>query len=68
MINALPVWHCLSSEAQLRLAKIALANGWDFEIPDCEWHPWLPGVSPVDIDAGVDYDKFIRRAPSRRRN
>ena len=66
MRNALPLWHCLSGEAQDRLIK--LTKGDKLVSPPCEWKPWLDSKLDVhpsrDAEEAIEYyDKFMRKAP-----
>ena len=64
MRYALPIWWCITEDARDRLRPF-LSSKW--QEPDCEWVEWFPDKRPVDIDRGIDYDKFIRQSPSRSR-
>ena len=64
MRHALPLIYCVNEETQAKLlGMITDLNS----LPRPEWVEWRPDKRPVDIDEGIDYDKFIRQAPSRSR-
>lgn len=67
MRYALPLWYCIDYETQEKLAPMLEDP---MSIPPCVWSEWRSGNAgrlPVDIDRNVDYDKFMRQAPSRSR-
>ena len=64
MRYALPLIYCVDEETQAKLlGMITDINS----VPRCEWVEWRPDKRPVEIDRGIDYDKFIRQAPSKSR-
>ncbi len=66
MRHAYPLIWCLPEDIQAKLlGQISDINA----VPDQVWSEWQEGRNkdPSLIDRDVNYDKFIRQAPSRSR-
>jgi len=73
MRYALPLWHCLDYDTQVKLAPL-LHDA--HSIPPPIWQEWPApevrfDITPLDIrsieEAEEYYNKFMRQAPSRSR-
>ncbi len=72
MRYSLPLWCCLDAKSKLALRDV-LEKKRETEIaePQPVWREWRSDVIAIawgEVDKGVDYDKFIRQAPSRSRD
>jgi len=69
MRYALPIWHCLDLDTQVKLAPL-LHDA--HSIPPPVWQEWPHSLAsgediPIAGQLEVNYDKFMRQAPSKSR-
>ncbi len=59
MIKALPIWHCLDFETQVKLAQLLEKPG---ALRPDEWIPWLPSEIQEALDEEAEYQRLKKIA------